>query len=84
MSKEKDDFEIGDEIVFTNLEDAEKFEVVSVSHPSKYYLGVRPSKGFHKADTVNVDARMVIKTGVKVDRTSLLDLLSVPKQRGEQ
>ena len=81
MSEEKYDFEIGDEIVFTNLEDAEKFEVVSVSHPSKYYLGVRPSKGFHKADTVNVDARMVIKTGVQVDRTSLLDLLSAPKQK---
>tara|TARA_R110000824_G_scaffold112200_1_gene261288 strand:+ start:261 stop:506 length:246 start_codon:yes stop_codon:yes gene_type:complete len=80
MSEEKYDFEVMDEVVFNNLKDAEKFEVVSVSNRG-FTLGVKPSKGFHKARTQTVDASTAIKTGVQVDRTSLLDLLSVPKQK---
>jgi len=38
-----EEIKIGDEVVFNKLEDAAKFEVVSISHDG-YSLGVRSSR----------------------------------------
>ena len=69
-----------DEVVFNKLKDAEKFEVVSVSNRG-FTLGVKPSKGFHKARTQTVDASTAIKTGDQVDRTCLANFFPAPKQK---
>ena len=82
MSEEKYNFGIGDEVVFNNLEDAEKFEVVSISDRG-FTLGVKSRKGFHREKTQFIDASLTIKTGRQIDRTSLSDILSVPKRKGE-
>ena len=71
MSEEKYNFGIGDEVVFNNLEDAEKFEVVSISDRG-FTLGVKSRKGFHRVGgefrngrekTQFIDASLAIKTG---------------------
>jgi len=71
-----EEIKIGDEVVFNKLEDAAKFEVISISHDG-YTIGVRTAKRL-KEKIQYMDISLATRTGKTYDHTSLLDILSVP------
>ncbi len=67
---------IGDEVVFNKLEDAAKFEVISISDDG-YTIGVRTPRKLNEKIQY-MDVSVATRTGNTYDHTSLLDILSVP------
>jgi len=77
-----EEIKIGDEVVFNKLEDAAKFEVVSISHDG-YSLGVRSSRKLNEKIQY-IDISFATRTGTRFDHTSLLDILSVPLRKTKE
>ena len=84
-----EEIKIGDEVVFNEpdlLDMAGKWEVMSTqigTNDGQLILGVRPSRKLN--DKIKyIHGGWATRTGNTYDHTSLLDILSVPKRKGER